>query len=116
MNTNGVCKNNLTLCSFFEGKSHICIDFREKTVSEKAEIFRIFRHESIAHGQPMICPWSAHDLPRVTVKMMEDGNTSFLFQIAKKMLNENVKNCIENFLKNVKNIWALKNVKVHLFS
>jgi len=55
-NTNGVCKNNLTLCSRRVRKSQICIIFREKTVSEKAEIFRIFLHESIADGLPMICP------------------------------------------------------------
>ena len=56
VDTNGVCKNNLTLCSRRVGKSQIFIIFRKKTVSEKAEIFRIFLHESIAHGLPMICP------------------------------------------------------------
>ena len=86
------------------GKSQISIIFRKKTVSEKAEIFRIFLHESIAHGLPMICPWSARDLPMIVDE--NDGGRQhfiFFFEIAKKkLLNGKVKIYIEKVKKMLK--------------
>ena len=109
---NGVCKNNLTLCSRRVGKSQIFIIFRKKTVSEKAEIFRIFLHESIADGLPMICPWSAHDLPMIADEN-DGGRQHFIFfwNREKKLLNGKVKICIEKVKKMLKIFESSKMLK-----
>ena len=65
ISTNGVCKNNSTLCSSLEGKSQICINFGKNGI-EKSWDFQDFSawidRQWSAHT-PNVCPWSAHDLP-----------------------------------------------------
>ena len=76
--TNGVCNYDFTILLVSWLNVAIFHKFSESNGIEISWFFCINR-------SPMICPWSAHDLPRVSVKMMEDGNTSILFWNFEKM-------------------------------